>query len=204
MNADDRAAMETELRDIERQVERLRDEVRGVSDDLREGDEAGSSRIAVEQLTLIENLERRRAELESRLFGTELGDEIDNPALPGDSPLPRGDELADATELDDEVDALELSALSAATEDSPYNDATELAERAAPTPAEEDLSRGARTPADTDHLEVGLAPGVDLDSLADVSLESLVEAELTAVDEGDPETAVIIRDEIDRRQAQTR
>src|SRR5215203_4940628 len=145
MTHDDRTSLQAELQDVELQIDRLTNEVRGVTDDLREGDEAGSSRIAVEQLTLIENLERRRAELESRLFGTDVGDEIDIPAVPGDSPLPRGDELADATELDDEVDALELSALSAATEDSPYNDASELADRAAPTPAEEDLSRGART-----------------------------------------------------------
>jgi hypothetical protein len=98
------------------------------------------------------------------------------------------------------VDALELSALSAATEDSPFNDATELSDRAAPPPPEDDLTRSTRTQADVDHLEVGLAPGADLDALEDAPLESLIEAEILAVDEADPETAALIKDEIDRRQ----
>ena len=200
MNADDRAALEAELRDLEFQIERLRDEVRGVADDLREGDEAGSSRIAVEELTLIENLERRRAELQSELFGTDVRDEIDTPAVPGDTPLANAGELTESDDVDDEVEALEVSAMSAATEDDQHSDATELADRAAPPAAEDDLTRAARTSADLDHLEVGLAPGADLDVLEDASLETLIEAQLAAVDEADPETAAIIKDEIDRRQ----
>ena len=200
MNAEDRAALEAELRDVELQIERLGEEVRSVADDLREGDEAGSSRIAVEQLTLIESLERRRADLHSQMYGTDVQDEIDNPAPPSDSLLLGGGELTEAADVDDEVEALEVAALSAATEDSPNSDATELADRAAPPPAEDDLTQAARTPADIDHLEVGLAPGVDLDALEDMSLESLIEAEMAAVDEADPETAVIIKDEIDRRR----
>ena len=200
MNDVERAALENELHDVEAQVERLRNEVRGVADDLREPDEAGSSRIAVEHFALIESLERRRAEIESQLFGTDLRDEIDNPSSPDDSPSPRGDELAQATEIDDEVDALEVGAMSAATEDNPNNDPTELADRAAP-PAPEDIAGEARTPSDVDHLEVGLAPGVDLDALATVSDEQLFELELTAIDDGDPETVALIRDELERRRS---
>ena len=199
MNDEDRAALENELEDIEAQTTRLRNEVRSITDDLREGDEAGSSRIAVEQLTLIETLERRRAELESLLFGTDAREAVDNPAGPSDSPWPRGDELTEVTDMDDEVDALELGALSAATEDSPDNDSTELADRAAP-PAPEEIADDARTPADVDHMETGLAPGVDLDSLEKASDEQLFEAQMAAIDEADPETVALIRDEIEQRR----
>jgi hypothetical protein len=201
VNDDDRAALEAELRDVELQIERMHDEVRSTSDDLREGDEAGSSRIVVEQLTLIESLERRRAELRSQLSGTDARDAIDNPAPREGSPAPRGDELAEVADVDDQVDALTVGAMSAATEDNQNSDPTELADRAVPPATDEDVARAARTPADVDHLEVGLSPGADLDQLERASLETLVEAELVATDQADPETAAIIRDEIERRRS---
>ena len=122
----ERATLEAELRDVELQIERIHDEVRSTSDDLRESDEAGSSRIAVEQLILIESLERRRAELRSQLSGTDARDAIDNPAPRAGSPAPRGDELAQTADVDDQVDALTVGAMSAATEDNPNSDPTEL------------------------------------------------------------------------------
>ena len=200
MTDDERAELRDELRAIELEIERIQDEVRSVTDDLREGDEAGSSRIAVEQLVLIESLERQRAELHSRLFGSDVRDEIDNPAPPDGSRAALGDELTEVGDVDDPVEALEVGALSAAVEDSQYSDATELADRAVPPAPEESVIGEARTPADVDHLEVGLPPGVDLDGLEDASLAQLIEAELAAVDHADPETAAIIRDEIDRRR----
>ena len=78
MNDDERAALESELRDLDVEIEQLRAEVRAVAGDLREGDEAGSSRIAVEQLTLIETLERRRADVQAQLYGTDMRDDVDN------------------------------------------------------------------------------------------------------------------------------
>jgi hypothetical protein len=200
MTDDDRASLEAELQDVELQIDRLTNEVRGVSDDLREGDEAGSSRIAVEQLTLIESLERRRAQLQSELAGTDVSDAIDVPAPMTESPAPRGDELTEALDVDDPVEALEVGALSAATEDNQNSDPTELADRAAPPAPEETLVRAARTASDVDHVEVGLPPGIDLDVLEDASLDDLIEAGLAAVDEADPETVAIIRDEIEQRQ----
>ena len=200
MTDDERAALESELADVELQIERIRNEVRSLTDDLREPDEAGSSTIAIEQLTLVESLERRRAELRAELSGTDVRDEIDIPGVREDSTAPRGDQLTEAIDVDDPVEALEVGALSAAVEDNQNSDMTELADRAAPPAPEELFAQAARTPADVDHMEVGLPPGVDLDALEEASLEQLMEAEFAAVDEADPETAAIIRDEIDRRR----
>jgi hypothetical protein len=117
-----------------------------------------------------------------------------------DDAAPGGNELAEAAEVDDEVDALTAGALSAATEDNPAGDSTELTDLAAPpAPEEEAITRRARTSADVDHLEVGLGSGVDLDALDQLSLEQLAEAEIAAIDEADPETAALIRDEAERR-----
>ena len=71
----------------------------------------------------------------------------------------------------------------------------------APPAAEEAAIRGGpRTASDADHLGVGLPTGVDLAKLEDAPLEDLIEAELVAIDEGDPETSAMILDEIDQRR----
>ncbi|MCU1502225.1 MAG: hypothetical protein JWM12_1579 [Ilumatobacteraceae bacterium] len=226
---EERAAFRQELRSLEEQIRRLGAEVQELGEDLRQPGEATAARMAVEQLLLLESLERRRGQLRVQLgeaaptargpaidlddnalnsFGDEpatfpkegRSEEVDPAVLPGEWTAPRGDQLVEAVDVDDPVEALEVGALSAAIEDDPFADATELADRAAPPPPEEAaLSGDVRTPSDVDHLEVGLPPGIDVDQLEDASLEDLIEAELAAIDEGDPETAAIISAEIDRR-----
>ena len=104
---------------------------------------------------------------------------------------------------------LALGAAAAPAQTLPYADTVSAAPSAAPASgvayappaADEDVARAARTPADVDHLEVGLSPGADLDQLERASLEELIEAALVAADQADPETAAIIRDEIERRRS---
>jgi hypothetical protein len=129
------------------------------------------------------------------------GEEVDPAVWAEEWTDRRGDQISEAVDVDDPVEALEIGALSAGTEAGPFSATTELADIAAPPPPEEaGLARGVRTPSDVDHLAVGLSPGFDLDELADVSLEDLIEAELVAIDEGDPETAAMILAEIDERR----
>jgi hypothetical protein len=109
--------------------------------------------------------------------------------------------MTEAVDVDDPVEALEIGALSTGTEADATGDVTELADGAAPPPPEEAALNGrVRTPADADDIAVGLPPGVDLDELDDASLDDLIEAELVAIDEGDPEAAAIIADEINKRR----
>ena len=83
---------------------------------------------------------------------------------------------AGVTGIDDPLTGVDALFGGPATEDNPNSDPTELADRAAPPAADEDVARAARTPADVDHLEVGLSPGADLDQLERASLEELIEA----------------------------
>ena len=77
------------------------------------------------------------------------------------------------------------------SEATPADDATELADRAATTPPEEAaLTDREGVSPDAGELAVGLPPGEDLDRLEEASLDDLIEAELVAIDAGDPETAV--------------
>jgi hypothetical protein len=129
------------------------------------------------------------------------GEEVDPAVWPEEWTGPHSDQLTEAVDVDDPVEALEIGALSAGAEAGPYSDITELADIAAPTPPEEAALHGrARTPSDADHMTVGLPPEVDLDRLEDLSMDDLIEAELVAIDEGDPETAAILLSEIEERR----
>ena len=84
------------------------------------------------------------------------------------------------------------------TEGDPQQDATELADGAAPTPPEDDafLGRLGVDAESEDELSVGLPTGTDLSK---ASAEWLLEAELVAISEGDPETAALIAHELINR-----
>jgi hypothetical protein len=129
------------------------------------------------------------------------GEDIDPAVSAEEWTAPAGDQLAEAADVDDPVEALEVGELSAATESSPA-DSTELADRAAPAPPEEDalIARVGTSP-DRDELTVGLPRSVDLEGLEEAPLEDLIEAELVAIDAGDPETAAMIAAELERRRS---
>jgi hypothetical protein len=126
------------------------------------------------------------------------GEEID-PAVSEEEWTDRSrDQLGEAADVDDPVEALEEGVLWAATEAGPFSDATELADEAAPlSPEEAALVERLGVSPDNEDLTVGLPAGSDLD-LGAASLDDLVEAELVAIDEGDPETAAILADELER------
>jgi hypothetical protein len=126
------------------------------------------------------------------------GEELD-PAVSEEEWTDRSrDQLDDAVDVDDPVEALEEGALWAATEAGPSTDATELADQAAPlAPEEAALVERLGISPEADDLTVGLPAGSDLD-LGAASVDDLLEAELVAIDEGDPETAAILADELER------
>lgn len=130
------------------------------------------------------------------------GEEVD-PAVSADEWVDDDrDQLDEAADLDDPVEAVELSTLWAATEANATGDQTELADAAVPTPPEEAalVDRAGVSP-EADELTTGLPPGADLDR---ISTEDLTEAELASISEGDPETAAILADELERRRGQNR
>lgn len=110
----------------------------------------------------------------------------------------RADQLDEAAQVDDPVEAREVSALWSLTEGDPNQDATELADTAAPEAPEDEALLGSLgvQPEDEEELTVGLPPGTNLEAASD---DWLVEAELVAISEGDPETAALIAEELTLR-----
>ena len=129
------------------------------------------------------------------------GEDVDPAVWPEEWTAPGGDQLTEAADVDDPVEALEVGALGAGSEGSPYEDTTELADRSAPAPPEEAalIERVGVSP-EPDDLTVGLPPAVDLERLEEAPLDDLIEAELIAMDEGDGESAAIIAAELERRR----
>jgi hypothetical protein len=129
------------------------------------------------------------------------GEDID-PAVSSDEwTARRDDQLSEAADVDDPVEALEVGALWAGSEASPAGDATELADRAAPAaPEEAALAERAGISPEAADLIGGLPPSVDLERLDEASLEDLVEAELIAIDAGDPDIAAAVAAELERRR----
>ena len=68
---------------------------------------------------------------------------------------------------------------------------------APPVPEEAALTDSVGADPAEDVLTVGLPAGSDLDA---GTPDDVVEAELTAISEGDPETAALLADEIERRR----
>ena len=103
----------------------------------------------------------------------------------------RADQLDEAAALDDPVEALEVGVLGSSTEGGPIDDSTELVDIAVPEAPEDEalLGRLGVRPEDEEELTVGLPPGTDLEAASD---DWLLEAELVAISEGDPETAALI------------
>lgn len=134
-----------------------------------------------------------------RTFAHEgAGEEIDPAVEDEEWTDASNDQIEDLVDLDDPVEALESSVLWAATEGSASGDSTELADAAVPEAPEQAAFLG-RTHIDpeSDELTVGLPAGTEINT---EDTDDLLEAELTAIDEGDPETAAILADEIQRRQ----
>ena len=224
---DEKAELRRELRSLEATIQRIRAEFRDMGDDLREPDEGPvAGRMAVEQQALLASLESRRDALRRRLGQRTSNDDGDAPpsidddsgsvthkgrgedigpaVWPEEWTSRGGDQLSGAADVDDPVEALEVGALGAGAEASPSDDTTELADRAAPAPPEEAAltARVGSSPA-SDDLTVGLPPGADLDRLEEATLDDLIEAELVAIDAGDPESAVIIAAELERRRTRS-
>jgi hypothetical protein len=125
------------------------------------------------------------------------GEDIDPAVVEDEWSDARSDQLLDAADADDPVEALE-DGLWADIGAHPAGDVTELADRAAPPPPEEAavVERAGVDPT-ADELTVGLPAGANLDAALP---ENLVEAELVAISEGDPETAAILAEELEERR----
>jgi hypothetical protein len=126
------------------------------------------------------------------------GEEVDPAVSVEEWTDSHSDQLDEAADVDDPVEAIEGSVLWAGTEAEASGDSTELADRAAPLPPEEAalIERAGISP-EADELTTGLPAGSDLDAAAP---EELLEAELTAISEGDPELAATFADELARRK----